>query len=53
MQPDADQPKAPESEAGIEARCEGRSEIPPHGGTAGKIGVVAGRPQLKPRRRNG
>jgi hypothetical protein len=26
-------------EAGIEARCEGRSEIPPHGRAAGKLGL--------------
>ena len=38
MKPNADQPKAPEVEAGIEARCEGRFENPAHAGSGEKIG---------------
>ena len=36
--------KAPKVEAGIEARCEGRFEIPAPGGGGEKTGIVAGRP---------
>ena len=63
MKPNADQPKAPESKPeskpkveskpGSKPDAEGRSEIPAHAGSGEKTGVVAGRPQLKPRRRSG
>ena len=44
MKAHADQPKAPESEAGSEACCERQSANPASGGGREKIGLVAGWP---------
>ena len=53
MKPNSDQPKAPDIQAGIEARCEGRFEIPAPGGGGEKIGHRRRTASLKPRRRSG
>ena len=40
----AEEPKAPEAEAGIQTECEGRFKIAAHAGGGEKIGVFAGGP---------